>query len=137
MTIIGGDQNGTFECPMQNAYFFSRISLASRREHNFCFKFGLNRPPPPKRPFVTPCKNCTHSRVLASLLFKPSPNRVSLSRFSPFFDSQFLFHHDAHLKRVSLSRFSTVFNLHFFLRHNFHLKRALPFHYAAQPRRLL
>ena len=88
-------------------------------------------------PKCTPCKNCTHSRVLASLSFRPSPNRASLSRFSLIFDLQFLFHHDAHLKRVSLSRFSIIFDLHLSLHHNFHLKRALPPHYAAQPRSLL
>ena len=120
------------ECLRQNAIFSQNSDSRLHESHFFHIFRDLF-----VWPKCTPCKNCTHSRVLASLSFRPFPNRASLSRFSIIFDLHFLFHHDAHLKRVSLSRFSLVFDLQLSFRHNFHLKRALPPHYAAQPRSLL
>ena len=120
------------ECIRQNAIFSQKLHSRLHGSHFFhIFRDLLVWPQ------CTPCKNCTHSRVLAQFSFTPFLNRVSLSRFSFIFDLQFLFHHDSHLKRVSLPRFSIIFDLHLSLHHNFHLKRASPPHYAAQPRSLL
>ena len=65
MTIIGGDQNGTFECPMQNAYFFQEFHWRLDESTTFASNLAWIGLLPPGGRMSRIVENCTHSRVLA------------------------------------------------------------------------